>query len=150
MQLKTMKISRFYVVFCVIGVVLSQTLCALPPLPPTITSVSLSTPVKPGVYGVVFSNTPNPADAIDCVWVDPGSTSGDSITAPTGIAATSGATAAPAYMYGDVSGFGTMLYSMSADNAGFGAEATVLRTNMPTNHNVDLLGATGPVNKANI
>ena len=151
MQSNTLQTSRFYLLFCVLGVVLSQTLCAAPAAP-TVTKVSLSTPVNPDVYGVVFSNTADPADAIDGIWIDPGNSSGDSTTDPTGVAANppASAIAAPAIMFGDSSGFGTMLFSISADSVDFGTELAALQTNMPTNHNTDILGAEGPVNKANI
>lgn len=116
---------------------------------PKVTKVELSVAVNAGYYAVVFnSNSNNPNG--NGVWIDPGNTSGNSTTNPTGAAATGGQTATPAEMFGLSSGYGHMLLSVDA-GVNYGDEIGALDANKPTNVNETILGgATGPVNKANI
>lgn len=117
---------------------------------PKVTKVELSAAVNAGYYAVVFNSNSNNPDG-DGVWIDPGNTSGDSTTNPTGAAATNGQGAIAAEMFGLSSGYGQMLLSVDADAANYGTEMTNLNAGKPTNVNETILGgATGPVNKANI
>jgi hypothetical protein len=112
---------------------------------PKVTQVDLDTAVNAGFYVAVFDKT----NAPNGVWVDPGSTTGDSTTNPTGNAT---ATAAEAEMHGVSSGYGHLLLSVTNASLGaYAAEMGALGANNPTNANTAMFGAaSAPVNKTNI
>lgn len=114
---------------------------------PQATQVQLSAAVNAGFYAVAFDSI---LDNGDGVWIDPGATSGNSATNPTGAAAVGGQTATAAGMYGVSSGYGQLLLSVDA-GAGYAAEMAALGVNNPTNANTAMFGAaSAPVNKTNI
>ncbi len=117
---------------------------------PQVTAVTLSAPVAAGSYVVVFDDDRNG----NGVWVNPGASSGDSLTDPALPAGPGGANllAAPADMFGTAeSGYGQLLLSVTSDQTAIGTELGAIATNLPTNANLAIFGsATGPVNKDNI
>lgn len=118
---------------------------------PKVIQVDLGSAVNAGYYAVVFDSNNNNPDG-DGVWIDPASTTGNSTTDPTGVAAAGGQTATPAEMFGVSSGYGQLLLSLDASSAAaYGAEMAALNANNPTNANINMFGAAAaPVNKANI
>ena len=115
---------------------------------PQVISASVDTPVDTGFYLVIFSNDSSGAG----IWINPGATSGDTLTDPVGPAATMGFTAGAARLYGTAFGGGALLMSLpAADLITLGAEFDSIHTNLIVNTNPAIFGAaTGPVNKANI
>lgn len=142
MNLKRFAIN-FFLLFSFILLITSPALAV-----PQVTQVQLSAAVNAGYYAVAFDSI---LDNGDGIWIDPGATSGNSTTNPTGAAAVSGQTATAAGMYGVSSGYGQLLFSVDASGAGYAAEMTALGNNNPTNANTAMFGAAAaPANKNNI
>ncbi len=113
---------------------------------PELTEISLGAPVSSDYYLVIFDDD----GTGNGVWIDPGNSSGNSTTAPTGYAAMAGFGASAATLHGTASGYGQILLSLPA-TASLSTEMSELLSNMPTNANPDMFGgAQGPVNVNNI
>jgi len=116
---------------------------------PRVIRVDLGAAVNVDTYAVVFDNDKSG----NGIWINPGSTSGTSVSAidPPASSDPPSITPAAADMFGDSSGYGQMLFSVSAVSPQILTELSNLTVNCPTNANSTVFsGTTGPVNKVNV
>ena len=127
--------------------------------PPQVIRVDLDRAVSAGAYLAVFDSTLKNGNG---VWINPGGSSGNSTTTPTGIAGTpflpywGGVSGCPASLTKNAENlYGQSLFSITSSCLTTGCQFMMelfssMYTNMPANANTALFGTEGPVNKTNV
>lgn len=141
----TKSLTKSMVIFAICAIV-----CVNSPMAamPQVIQIDLGASVTAGFY-ITMLDTDGSGNGI---WIDPGNSTGNYLTGPTGPALSLSLGATAPGLWGTGFGYGQILMSFTAASVGsFGAELTALTSNLPTNANPSIFGAaTGPVNKVNI